>query len=94
MTNRADRLRDVIRAPVVQVVTVDRGNHHMTQTEFLDGLRNPARFEYIQSVWFAGRHVAKGTAAGAGLAHDHHGGVALFPAFTDVWAGGFFAHGV
>ena len=37
------------------------------------------------------RDVAEGAGAGAGVAHDHHGGVALRPALADVGAGGFLA---
>ena len=41
----------------------------------------------------AGGDVAERAGAGAGVAHDHHGGVALAPALADVGAGGFLAHG-
>ena len=39
------------------------------------------------------RDVAEAAGAGAGVAHDHHGGVALRPALADVGAGGFLADG-
>ena len=39
-----------------------------------------------------GRHVAEGAGARAGIAHDHHGGVALRPALADVGAGRLLAH--
>ena len=39
-----------------------------------------------------GRHVAEGAGARAGVAHDHHGGVALRPALADVGAGRLLAH--
>ena len=41
----------------------------------------------------AGAHVAERAGARAGVAHDHHGGVALRPALADVGAGGFLADG-
>jgi hypothetical protein len=38
-------------------------------------------------------HVAEGAAAGADLAHDHHGGVALRPAFARIGAARLLADG-
>ena len=39
-------------------------------------------------------HVAEGAGARAGVAHDHHGGVAMRPAFADIRAGRLLAHRV
>ena len=47
----------------------------------------------VERAWHAGGDVAEGTRPRAGVAHDHHGGVALRPAFADVGAGGFLADG-
>jgi len=41
----------------------------------------------IQRTRQAGLHIAEGAGAGAGVAHDHHGGVALGPAFPDIGTG-------
>src|SRR4029077_2574840 len=41
-----------------------------------------------------GLHIAEGAGPGAGVAHDHHGGVPLGPAFADIGTGRFLAYRV
>ena len=49
---------------------------------------------WIEPARQAGLDVAKGAGAGAHVAHDHEGGVALLPALADVGAAGLLAHRV
>ena len=48
---------------------------------------------FVERVGQAGAHVAEGAGAGAGVAHDHEGRVALVPAFADVGAARLLADG-
>ena len=76
------------------IITVHRGDDHMVQPQFLDRIGHAARFKDIQRLGrFAGGNVAKGTGAGANFAHDHHGGMALGPAFAHIRATCLFANG-
>ena len=93
MAHSTDCLREMFRTPVIQIVTVDRGNHNVVQAQLLHCIRNTTRFKYIESVRFARRHVTERAATGANLAHDHHGGVTLAPAFASVRACGLFTDG-
>ena len=63
----------------------------MAQPQLFHRLSDAARLKRIQRVRAAGGHIAERTAPGADLAHDHHSGVALGPAFTNIGAGGLFA---
>ena len=87
----ADRLGEMLRPTIVKVVAVDRGDDHMLEAKRLDRMGDAARLEHIKRIGPPGRDVAEGTAAGADLAHDHHGGVALAPAFADIGAARLFA---
>ena len=91
MADRADCHGEMLGTAIFQIVAVDRGDHHMVQPQFRHRMRHPARLEGVQSLRPAGRHVAKRAAARAYLAHDHHGGVALRPAFADIGAARLFA---
>ena len=64
----------------------------MVQPQFLHRIRHAARLERIQRLRAAGGDIAKGSAPFADLAHDHHGGVALAPAFAGIGAAGLFAY--
>src|SRR3712207_6931906 len=57
-------------------------------------IRRPPRstlFPYT-TLFRSGGDVAERTGPRAGVAHDHHGGVALRPALADVRAGRLLAH--
>ena len=57
-------------------------------------MRDPSGLECVQIFRrFAGRDIAERTCAGTYFPHDHHGGVSLAPAFSDVWTACFFADG-
>ena len=91
----ADRLDDggeMCGPAIRQVVAVDRGDHHVAQTEPGDGVGDAGGFVGLQRAGLAGAHVAEAAGAGAGVAHDHHGGVALRPALADIRAGGLLAN--
>jgi hypothetical protein len=65
----------------------------MGEAQLLDRIGHAPRLERVERVGAPGGHVAEGAAAGADLAHDHHGGVALAPAFADVGAARLLADG-
>ena len=86
--------REMRRTAVVEIVAVDRGDHHMGEPELgnrgadilgLVGAKRPRQ---------PGLHIAEGAGARAGVAHDHHGRVRLLPALADVGAAGLLAHRV
>ena len=56
-----------------------------------NGLRHMRGLRLVQRARQAGFHIAEGAGARAGVAHDHHGGVALLPALADVGAAGLLA---
>ena len=73
----ADHLGEMLRPAVGQIVAVHRGDHHMLQAQLLHRARRhwPAR-PASSAAGQSGLDVAEGAGAGAGVAHDHHGGVA------------------
>src|SRR5271165_5629758 len=78
---------------VGEIVTVDRGHHDMGEAELGDGVGDTARLVGVERVRQPGTHIAKGAGAGAGLAHDHEGRVALVPTLADVGAARLLADG-
>ena len=82
-------------AIVGKIISVDAGDHGVTELELDDGARHVVGLVRIRRVGFAVRDVAIATGAGADIAEDHKGGGAvLAPALPDVRAACFFAHGV
>ena len=84
---------EMLRPAVGEVVAVDRGDDDVSRAP----ARRPPRATFSGSAGSSalrqpGRHVAEGAGARAGVAHDHHGGVALRPALADVGAGRLLAH--
>ena len=88
---RADGRREMAGTAVGQVVAIHRGDDDMLQAEPGHGVGDPRGLAGVQRERLAGAYVAERAGAGAGVAHDHHGGVALRPALADVGAGGFLA---
>ena len=88
----ADRVREMLRPAVVEVVAVDGGNHDMRQAERGGGLRHMLGLGGVERPRQARAHVTEGAGARAGVAHDHEGGVLLIPAFADIRAAGLLAH--
>ncbi len=66
----------------------------MFEPQFGNRHRQIFRLVRIELVGLARLHIAKGAGAGAGIAQNHHRGVPFAPAFADIGAGGFLAHGV
>ena len=92
--NGPDHLGKMRCAAVGEVVTIDRGNHHVGKTEPGNGIGKAGRLGVIQRARPPRFDVAEGACARAHIPHDHHGGVPYLPAFADVRAAGFDAHGV
>ena len=82
----ADRGGEMRGASVGEVVAVHRRHDNMLKPERGDRFGHMLRLRLIQRAGHTGLHIAEGAGARAGVAHDHHGGVALFPALADVRA--------
>ncbi len=80
------------RAAIGQIVAIDRGDDDVRKAQLGDRLRHVLGLGRIERLRQPRRHVAEGAGARAGVAHDHHGGVALLPALADVGAGRLLAH--
>ena len=65
----------------------------MGKAEPGDAVCDTLRLVLVKGARQAGAHVAERAGAGAGLAHDHEGRVALVPAFADVGAARLLADG-
>ena len=76
----------MLGAAIGEIVAIDRGDHDMGEPEFEGGFRDVFRFRGIERAGHAGLDVAEGAGAGAGVAHDHEGGVLLVPALADIRA--------
>ncbi len=79
-------------AAIGKIVAVHRGNDDMGQAQFEGGFRDMLRLQSIERAGHTGLDVAEGAGAGAGVAHDHEGGVLLVPALADVGATRLLAH--
>ena len=74
----------MLRTTIGQVVTVDRGDDRMGEAHAGDGIGNLFRLVGDERIGHAGLHVAEGAGPGAGVAHDHEGGVLLLPALANI----------
>ena len=66
----------------------------MLEPKLRDRAADIVRLVRIERAGQARLHVAEGAGARAGVAHDHHGGVAMRPALADIRARRFLADGV
>ena len=92
LADGADHRSEMRRAAIGQVIAVYRGDHDMLKTECGDRVRNLLRLFPVKRIGHACLHIAESAGSCAGIAHDHHRGVLLLPAFADIRAAGFFAH--
>src|SRR5262249_17351847 len=79
---------------IIEIIPIDRCDHHMRKTQAPDGSGDILRFVRIDTIGPAGCDVGECAGPGAHAAQDHHGRMLLLPAFADVRTGRFFAHGV
>ena len=63
----------------------------MGEAELLDRIGDVLGLVRVERARHAGVDVAEGAGAGAGVAHDHEGGVLLLPALADIGAARFLA---
>ena len=89
----ADDAGEMLRPAIVQIIAVNRGNDGMRQPHAGDGIGHPFGFVGFEGSGQAGLHIAEGAGPGAGVAHDHEGGVLLRPAFADIGAARLLADG-
>src|SRR3954468_12399639 len=80
-------------AAVGEVVAVDRGDDDVGEAHLGHRTRHALRLAAIERGGDAGGDVAERAGAGADLAHDHEGGVLLFPALADIGAARLLADG-
>ena len=79
-------------AAVVEIVAVDRRDDDVIEPQLRHRLRDVVGLACIERARQSGLDVAERAGARAGVAHDHHGGVAPGPALGDVGAARLLAH--
>ena len=84
LVHLADRLGVEPRAAVGQVVAGDAGDGGVAQAHLLHRLGDPARLVAVEVLGAAGVDLAEVAAAGALLATDEEGRLAVLPALEDV----------
>ena len=84
--------REMRGAAVGEIVAIDRGDDDMGEPELGGRLGDMLRLMRIERAGQPGLDVAERAGAGAGVAHDHEGGVLLVPAFADIRAARLLAH--
>ena len=94
LVDLADGLGVEPGAAVGQVVAGDAGDGGVAQAHRLDGFGDAAGLVAVELGGLAGVDLAEVAAAGALLAADEEGRLAVFPALVDVGAAGLFADGV
>src|SRR5689334_24123306 len=83
----------MLRATVGQIITIHRRQHDVLELHELDAARGVLRFLGVEPASrIAGVYAAKTAGPRAHRAHQHDGGSARVPAFTDVRTLGFFAN--
>ena len=93
--NRANARGIVRGATIGQVIAIDRSQHHVFQSHQDHRIGHVAWLGMVQpAVGVARADRAEFARARADFAHQHQGGGAAAPAFTDVRALGFDADGV
>jgi hypothetical protein len=88
----ADRAREMLGAPIVQIVPVHRGDDDMREPERGDRLGDTPRLVWVEKIGPAGRDIAEGTRAGADAAEYHDRCMLLLPTLADIRAARLFAH--
>ena len=91
LPHRSNAINKVLGAAITQVVTVDRGDHHIRQAKCGDGASEVCGLLRIERIGAAMADIAKRAAPRAFVTHDHERRGALSKAFTDVGATGLFA---
>ena len=91
LVDRAHRLGVQPGAAVLEVVAGDAGDGGVAQLHLLHRLGDPARLVAVERLRLAGVDLAEVAAAGALVAADEEGGLAVLPALEDVGAAGLLA---
>ena len=94
LVDLADDLRVQPGALVVQVVAGHARDGGVLQAHLADGLRHAARLVAVQGSGLTGLNLAEVATAGAGIATDEEGGLAVLPALVDIRAASLLAHRV
>src|SRR5580698_10300730 len=84
----------MLRPAVGKIVAVDGSNYHMPKPEPRHRAADIFRLIRVERARQTRAHIAEGAGARAGVAHNHHRGVTMGPAFPDIRATRLFADGV
>src|SRR5690606_11745245 len=79
-----DTLRKMISASITQIVAVDRGHHHVSQSHFLNGCGQLERLVRHQGIGAAVRDIAERATTCADIAHYHERRRAGAEAFAEI----------
>ncbi len=90
-----DALLVVVGSAVGKIISVDNGNHCMSQVHRFDRISEVGGFIGIQRRWcFDGTNRTETTSSGALLSCNHEGGITTGPAVVDVRAACLLTDGV
>ncbi|MNT51429.1 hypothetical protein D3C72_1883940 [compost metagenome] len=90
LTDGGDAICKVLRTAVAEIVTVNGGNHHVTQCHVGNGLGQLQWLVGVRGDRATVCHVAERAATGANRAQNHEGGRTVVETFRKVRARRFF----
>ncbi|MNP16945.1 hypothetical protein D3C76_1093620 [compost metagenome] len=94
LADGANAISKVLSTAVAEIVTVNGGNHHITQCHVSNGLSQFLRFIGVRCDWATVCHIAEWAATGANGPEDHEGCRTVVKTFRKVRARRFFTDGV
>ena len=87
------RLSDVLGSAIIQIIAVNRRNHHMLQTHSPSCFRHTSRLVILKLFWLASCDCTKATRTSTDVAKDHERGGLLRVAFHSVGTLGIVTNG-
>jgi hypothetical protein len=94
LTDPIDRLREMKRAAIGQLVSIDASDDCVFDTELFYGFANVTRFVGVQRSRSPFAHRTKAAMSSTYVAQYHEGSGPLGPALEDVWAPSFLTNSV
>jgi hypothetical protein len=79
----------MLRSAVGEIIAIDRRDDDVLETETRHGIADTRGLVRIELTGPSRGDIAERASTRADVAHDHHRGVTLLPAFADVGAGRF-----
>ena len=89
-----DALDEVRGATVAQVVSIDRGDHHVAESHQFDRVGQVSRFVGVKRLRTTVCHIAEWATTGAQVTHDHERRRAVGETFAEIRARSFLANGM